>query len=129
MNDYQAKANNFLAQTNTKFNAKYLKHDYHFFGDDEKRDIYQIELKRGRKSYSFEFGQSIVNRDVEPSPYDVLACLTKHDPYSFNDFCDEYGYNNDSPRHKKIYDAVKKEYVNLKRLFDYSELKQLQEIN
>ena len=44
MNDYKEKANNFLAKTNTKFNAKYLKHDYHFDGDDEKRAIYKIEL-------------------------------------------------------------------------------------
>ncbi len=129
MNDYKEQANNFLEKTNTQFNAKYLKHDYHFNGDDEKRDIYKIELKRGCKSYSFEFGQSIVNRYVEPSPYDVLACLTKHDPYSFNNFCNEYGYNNDSIRHKNIYDAVKKEYGNLTRLFDCSELKQLQQIN
>lgn len=98
--DYYKNANNFLAKTNTKFNAKYLKHDYHFFGDDEKRDIYQIELKRGSKSYSFEFGQSSINKNKKPDPAFVMACLVKD--------------NNEKA---------------LLKLFDYSELEQLQEIN
>jgi hypothetical protein len=42
------------------FDAEFLKNDYHFAGDESKRDIYKITLQRGQRKYSFEFGQSIV---------------------------------------------------------------------
>jgi hypothetical protein len=43
------------------FVAAFLKNDYHFQDDTDTRDIYTITLKRGSRSYSFKYGQSIVN--------------------------------------------------------------------
>lgn len=59
--DYKKQATDFLTATNTTFKAEFLKNDYHFTGDKEKRDIYKITLKRADREYSFNFGQSLNN--------------------------------------------------------------------
>lgn len=64
-----------------------------------------------------------------PSVYDVLACLTKYDPGTFEDFCSEYGYEEDSRTAERIYFAVQKEYAQLARLFTPDEMDELAEIN
>ena len=61
--------------------------------------------------------------------YDVLACLTYYDPGSFQNFCDEYGYSNDSIRALKTYLAVQDEWENLRRIFTSEQLEELAEIN
>jgi len=65
----------------------------------------------------------------EPNSYDVLACLTKYDPGTFENFCDEFGYGTDSKNAEKIYFSVKEEYLNITRLFSDAEIELLQEIN
>lgn len=64
-----------------------------------------------------------------PSVYNVLACLTKYDPGTFEDFCSEYGYDEDSRTAERIYFAVQKEYTQLTRLFTPDEMDELAEIN
>jgi hypothetical protein len=113
--------------------------------------------RQGKGSYKFEFGQSIKNsrhfkdaisgktttdkelahkmwgiyvkpvKGVEPTMYDVLACLTKHDPETFEDFCSEFGCDTDSKKAEKIYNAVLKEYIGVLRLFS-DVMEELQEI-
>jgi hypothetical protein len=61
ISEYEQQALDFLAKTNTKFTATFLKHDIYFDGDKDKRDIYQITLKRGKDNFTFNFGQSINN--------------------------------------------------------------------
>lgn len=70
--------------------------------------------------------QAVVNT---PSNYGILACLTKYDPGTFKDFCMDYGYNSDSRKAKKTYNAVKHEYEMLSRMFSEAELRELAEIN
>jgi len=65
----------------------------------------------------------------EPSAYSILACLTKYDPGSFKNFCAEFGYDTDSMRAMKTYQAVQEEYEGVCRLFNAEEREQLQEIN
>lgn len=59
MNEYDKQAKDFLAKTETTFQVEFLKYDYHFYNDKEKRDIYKTTLKRGNREFSFDFGQSI----------------------------------------------------------------------
>ena len=173
--DYNQQATDFLNQTNTTFNAEFKRHDIYFTGDTDKRDIYEITLKRGDREYKFEFGASlndsgfyytkgrqkteldrklltannlktiiktkmdwswmdngksdIIHRPVTPTPYSVLACLTKYDCGTFEDFCGEFGYDTDSKNAEKTYKAVCKEWLNVQRLFTDSEIELLQEIN
>lgn len=64
-----------------------------------------------------------------PSSYDVLACITKSDPGTFEDFCSEFGYDTDSRKAVRTYKSVRKEWQNICKLFSDSEIEQLQEIN
>ena len=66
---------------------------------------------------------------AKPTAYDVLACLTKYDCGSFDNFCLEYGYNNDSIRALKTYLACSKEYEELHRIFNAEQMEELREIN
>lgn len=54
-----------------------------------------------------------------PHIYDVLACLQKVDPGTFEDFCADFGYDTDSRKALATYDAVKKEYEGFTALFPY----------
>ena len=63
-----------------------------------------------------------------PSLYNILACLTKSDPGTFADFCDDYGYDTDSIKARDTYFAIQEEWSNVSRLFsDCTD--ELQEIN
>lgn len=69
-----------------------------------------------------------MQKEARPDCYDVLACLTKYDPGTFEDFCAEYGYDEDSRTAERIYIAVQNEFANLKRIFDSEQLEAMQEI-
>ena len=112
-----------------------IREDYGFYfpDDDRQRSIYEMKLTRNGKSYKFTFGQSIADTGKFPSYYDVFAVLTKNDPYSFEDFCADYGYeeyDDYGRRNKKAYDtykAVSKEYQAVEKLFG-DVMDELQEI-
>lgn len=178
-NNYEKQATDFLKATKTDFNIKFLRYGEHFHNETDKRDIYEITLKRGERSYKFNFGQSLTNsgyqirnknngkvfktvptdqvkdkiekygetkyslgrildwkftscdelvRPEEPTPCDVLSCLEKYPVDSFEDFCANYGYDEDSRSAYKIYEAVKDEWQNIAMLYNDEELEQLREI-
>lgn len=177
MENYEKQAQDFLDKTESTFECMFLRNGKYFDDDKEPRDIYKITLRRGNRSFTFEFGQSIaksfrieyrhrgisipindewrglskqkiimrikwttkyddfgstkndiISIGIEPTAYDVLSCLTKHDPGSFDDFCDEYGYDNDSRKAEKIYNAVVNEWNNVAMLWNEFELNELAEI-
>ncbi len=127
--EYDIKAEKFLKETETEFKAVFLRNDFYFDGDEETRDIFKITLKRGNKKYTFKFGQSIANIGKTPTPYDFLSCITKYNPYTFEDFCGEYGYDTDSRKTEKTYKAVVKEWEKVSDLYTSEEIEKLQEIN
>lgn len=106
---------------------KILSSEYkkHFADDEQQRYVFKVRLSKGGKQYTFEFGQSIAEGNNEPTMYDVLACLQKYDPETFEDFCSNYGYDNDSRTAEKTYKAVCKEFKNMQRLFTSEELELL----
>lgn len=94
-----------------------------YFADDKQpRYVFKIRLIKGGKQYTFEFGQSLIEGNNEPTMYDVLTCLTKYDPETFEDFCANFGYDEDSRTAEKTYKEVVKEYKNMQRLFTAEEL-------
>lgn len=70
-----------------------------------------------------------MKNEAKPTAYDVLACLAKHDCGSFDNFCLEYGYSNDSIRALRTYLAYSKEYEALCRIFNAEQIEALREIN
>ena len=63
-----------------------------------------------------------------PTAYDILVCLTKYDPDTFEAFCENFGYDEDSRKAEKIYNAVVQEYLGVLRLWDEKELSILEAI-
>ena len=64
----------------------------------------------------------------QPSAYDILSCLTKYDPGTFEDFCSEFGYDTDSRTAEKTYHEVVQEYLGICRLWNKNERELLAEI-
>ncbi len=126
--EYDKQAEQFLNETETTFKVKFLKNGLYFQDDKEPRDIYKITLKRGDKKITFKFGQSIANQGQKLTAYEVLACLTKSNPETFEDFCDSFGYDKDSRKAEKTYTAVVKEWEKVSFLFSSEEIEKLQEI-
>ena len=152
-NAYEKKAQDFLQKTDTVMIVAWVKYDKHFDDDKDKRDIYQITLKRGARLWSFAFGQSVVASGKyilaetgervrehrgrshnankyyeEPGAYAVLAAITKYDVGTLKNFCDEFGYDVDSKKAEKTYGAVCQEWQNVQKLWTDAEIEALQEI-
>jgi hypothetical protein len=125
--NYQQQANDFAKKHGVKLIINSSNYGHHFTNDKENRYIFNCTLTRKGKRYTFNFGQSIAAEDTPPTMYDILACLTKYNPETFEDFCSEYGYNEDSINAQKTYKAVKREFNGVYRLFS-DILEQLQEI-
>ena len=132
MSEYTKQAEQFLKETDTEFKAEFLTNDLYFPDDKEPRDIYKITIIRKNKGiyWVFKFGQSIKdsNGETKPTAYDVLAGLTNYDPDTFEEFCTSFGYDEDSRKAEKVYNAVVKEWDNVKRCWDEKEIEKLQEI-
>lgn len=118
MSEYVKQANDFAAKFGVKLSVIGEPEYRKYFADDkENRFVFKLRLKRNKKQYTFTFGQSIAQGSNEPQMYDVLTCLTKYDPGTFKNFCDEFGYDVDSRKAEKIYKNVCKEWQAVERLF------------
>lgn len=127
ISQYQQQAIDFAKKNNVKLTIIGSTYGKHFTDDKEERYIFKCMLQRNKKQYTFNFGQSLQAGAEEPNMYDVLTCLTKYDPYNFEDFCGDYGYDTDSRKAEKTYKAVQKEWESVERLFS-DVLEELQEI-
>ena len=90
---------------------------------------YYITITRDKKRWHFWFTDSVYNKEhnIEPTKYDILACLQKYEVGDFNNFCSEFGYEEYTENNygrlkvnseaKRTYNAVKKEYENVQRIF------------
>lgn len=83
-------------------------------------------------AYNWKTSRELANKVkevIKPNAYDVLACLNPLYEETFEDFCASYGYDTDSIRALKTFEAVKEEDRQLRRLFTHEELEKLAEIN
>lgn len=127
--NYQQQALDFLKKVGASIKIVYLKHDYHFADDKETRDIYRFTIRRNGRSYSANFGTSLndTRTGTAPTAYDILSCLTKYEVGTFEDFCSDFGYDEDSRKVEITYKAVLKEFAGVERVFG-DVLEELQEI-
>lgn len=85
--------------------------------------------KVGLSKFSFQKLDFEKNENFsEPTAYDILACLTKHEVGSFEEFCSDYGYDTDSMKAHGVYKAVSEEWQNVQIIWNDEEIEQLQEI-
>ena len=89
-----------------------------------------------QQSITFEFWASISNPKLK-TEYDILNafyCFVSDaiaGSYTFEEFCSEFGYNNDSRQAEKIYKKCKKQLEKLKKIYDgdiYELANKLQEV-
>lgn len=145
-----------LEQTNSKLRITFEKTAPFFDGDNQKRDVYSVELCRGGRVYQFPFGQAVAcsarwrwesdwattkyafgpvrpahgdfkpNVDRrQPSAGSVLPCLQTRSPGTFEEFCDECGYDTDSRKAEKIWRACADQYLALAGMYSEDELEAL----
>lgn len=120
-----------------KFGASLNDSGFYYMQGRKKTDIdrkfldpkYNVKVEIKRKDWSFNRQTDTIHKPTAPSLYSVLACLTKYEVGSFENFCDEFGYDSDSITAKKTYKAVAKEYDKMCGLFNNEDLELLQLIN
>lgn len=151
-NEYEKQANDLLKQAGVSFSAVFSHHGKHFPDDKQTRDVYNVTLKNTKIEYTFQFGQSLHASGVPsfvgcktihdkeqaiikakknkkaPTAYDVLASLTKIEPETHKEFCEDTGMDEDSRKGLETYLAVQKEYFMVRKIFG-SFMNQLQEIS
>lgn len=126
MSEYEKQANDFAQKHGVKLKELSMRVGS-MWGEKQQRCIFKMRLSRNRRSYTFDFGQSLANGSETPTMYDVLACMQKYDVGSFEDFCHEFGYDEDSRKAERTYKAVCREYAAMERLFG-DVMDELQEI-
>lgn len=126
--DYVKLADDFAKATGTKLTILFKQFRKFFDSDLQARYVFKCKLTRNRKSYTFFFGQSIANGSTPPTMYDILACMTKSDPGTLEEFCDEFGYDTDSRKAERVYRMCCHEWDAMQRLFG-DVMDQLADIN
>jgi hypothetical protein len=128
LNHYEIFATDFADRIGLTIKIGAPTYGKHFGDEDQERFIFPVTLLRGGKSYRLKFGQSLREKNTPPTAYDILACLTKYNPESFEFFCANYGYDTDSRKAEKVYKKVLKEWEGVQRIFS-DVLEQLADIN
>lgn len=145
MSEYVKQAKYFLASCNATMKMMYLgKEANDNWGDTKERDTYMVNIVTPKGNMQVKFYDSIKNtRDnidreytnrprKHPTEYDILACLQKYDVGDIEDFIDEFGYEikkkGDLKRIMNTYDAVVKEYNDIRRCFTEKQIEAMQEI-
>ena len=116
---------------NSEFFAVYGKAKYPIPASFREKSNSEIALYV-KRNLQFDFGTAKADhivRPVKPSEYSILACLTKYDPESFENFCKEFGYDEDSRTTERTYNSVVKEWQNVCMIWADNEIEELREIN
>ena len=93
-----------------------------------------VKSRETGKKTSFDFWCSIASPDFEKE-YDVLNALycfvsdAISGLYSFDEFCGEFGCDNDSRRAERIYKACKRAYNKFQRVSGYNDDQMYEFIN
>jgi hypothetical protein len=140
--DYEGNAQRFLDRFKIRFQATWRDTECPIWEDGEHihGDRYRITLKKdfedrrtGSGHVAFDFWNSANDRakGLAPSPYSVLACLSSdvHTPETFEDFCSEYGYDEDSRKAFHTFKAANRLAVRLRAFFSEAEIEALSEIS
>lgn len=142
--DYQKQGADFITQHGLKFRAVKKAGQCPPWSSDKSPyskcscgsvhgDRYLITISRsGHGRISFDFWNSLNDKKDwrAPTPYDVLACISGdvHCPDTFEDFCGEYGYDQDSRKAERVFRRCTKLAKRLRAFFTADEIEALSEI-
>jgi hypothetical protein len=133
--DYQKQATDFLESCNATMEIGYVATDTNpRWGENFKRNKYIFTITTPKGSMTDVFWDSVYNleRGIQPTEYDILACLEKYDVGSLDDFWHEFGYEVNCKRDfenlMSTYKAVVRQYNNLCRIFTEAQMEMLREI-
>lgn len=126
MNEYEQQANDFLKSVNASIKIEWIDNDLYHSDDTRTRDIYKVRIRRKGKQFTFTFGTNLLGD--KPTAYAILACLTKYEPGHLDEFCREFGYDEDSKNAERVWKSVLKEWRNVERVFGdcLDELREIQ---
>lgn len=92
--------------------------------------IVTIKNNQTKQKISFHFWDSKRNEDVgnKPTAYDILASLDYIGNDTFQDFCDNFGYDTDSIKALKTYKACLNLTKKLEKVLNSNQIEELQNI-
>jgi hypothetical protein len=140
ISEYDQQAANFLNKFKIDLTVKHAGHACPPWAGKEKcdhvhGDRYEITLERWQKPSEplrFDFWGSLNDKQKRklPSAYSVLACIGSdaHTPDTFEDFCSEYGYEEDSRSAFKSWQTALEFTRKLRAFFTPEEIEALVEI-
>ena len=135
MNEYVKQAKDFLASCNATMKITQIGCEQNKNWNDKGwHNTYRATIKTPIGTMWVKFWDSVYNteRGIEPTEYDILACLAKYDVGTIDDFVQEFGYEvnewSDVKRIQNIYNAVKREYKSICRCFTPEQIEAMQEI-
>lgn len=128
ISEYETNAKAFLKKHGITFRAERIDEACPPFCDGKHihGDRHQVTIRRNGKRISFYFWNS-QNDKMEGNPldaYSVLACCSSdiHCPDTFEDFCSEFGYDQDSRKAEKTFRLCVAQAEKLNRIFDTEEI-------
>ena len=130
LDEYDEQAYRFLARHNISFHVVLLDcRNNPAWNETALRNHYRCTLRRNcnghrQRSVSFKCWDSINNTENNirlASAYPLLACLTKSDPGSFDNFRADFGYDNTATS-RQIYRGTVREWAKVQRFFTGGQL-------
>lgn len=94
-NEYDDQARAFLVETGARISARYLGELPVDWDNGREHCAYAVTITSAAGRMRIRFYDSAKNTDDGKRvirAYDVLSCLTKSEPGTFDDFCAEYGF-------------------------------------
>ena len=135
MSEYERKAEEFLQRHGLKVRATFKGDKCPPWCGNQccHGDRYRVTISRkGGGRISFDFWNSLhdMQEGNHPHPYDVLSCISldAYCPDTFEDFCEEYGYDQDSRKAFSTWKQCDTFAERLRAFFTENELKELAEI-
>lgn len=124
-NEYVKQVQDFLENVGAELTIEYIGIRKPLWGEREV-NAYWFTIERNNMEYSATFYDSVHNTKmgIEPTEYDILAALQKHEVGTFFNFCEEFGYevrdkyDEVNEESMAIYRAVIQEELAIAELFE-----------
>jgi hypothetical protein len=131
--DYQNQAREFLNKCSATMSITYVgkvkptwdKYNHNMY-------TFIIKTRKGQMTGNFYDSRHNTETNTKPTEYDILSCLEKYDVGSMDEFMSEFGYEihcvEDMTNFINTYNAVVKEYNDVRRCFTEKQIQTMRDI-